>query len=375
MNRRQFIKQGVAATAMVSGTGMLLSSCKRDLRNQLMDPRQPVKMPEIGALDADGYKILYYASLAPSGHNSQPWAVKILSRYEWIIGVDPDRCLPAVDSRNREVMLSLGTFVENLVLAAGVLGYTAKTTILTTDHFASQVVGVSLSKGKPTGNILDKIEKRRTIKSHMLDIPIKKEDVAAFSELVDGFLHYFPKGGRHAQFMEKEAVDNFVIQFENKKAMTEMAQWTRLKDREAMALRDGLTPDGMEISGIAGWYVRNFMKKSEIQGKTYKEKGIEKIKEQVRQGGGWMVITSDGNSVADLILSGRRFQRMALAARERHIAIHPMTQTLEEKHGQKNIRENHGPQVNPQFMLRVGYVDPYPEPVSLRRPVEWFTSA
>jgi len=45
---------------------------------------------------------------------------------------------------------------------------------------------------------------------------------------------------------------------------------------------------------------------------------------------------------------------------------------LEEKNGQKNIKENHEPGVIPQFMLRVGYLNKYPDPVSLRRPVEWF---
>jgi hypothetical protein len=61
----------------------------------------------------------------------------------------------------------------------------------------------------------------------------------------------------------------------------EMARWTRLKGRDIAAHRDGLTPDGMEIHGLAGWYVRH-------------------------------------------------------------------------------------------FMLRVGYLDKYPDPVSVRRPVEWF---
>jgi hypothetical protein len=74
----------------------------------------------------------------------------------------------------------------------------------------------------------------------------------------------------------------------------------------------------------------------------------------------------------DLIDAGRRFQRMALMSREMGIALHPMTQTLEEPHGKRQISENHNPGMIPQFMLRVGYVDDYPDPVSLRRPVSWF---
>ena len=104
------------------------------------------------------------------------------------------------------------------------------------------------------------------------------------------------------------------------------------------------------------------------------QKGIEKTIEQAGQGAGWLVITSPGNKALDLIDTGRRFQRMALIARERNIAIHPMTQTLEEKQGQANIKSNHRPETIPQFMLRVGYVDKYPNPVSLRRPVKWFVN-
>jgi hypothetical protein len=167
-------------------------------------------------------------------------------------------------------------------------------------------------------------------------------------------------------------VDNFEIQFNNEAAMKEAVAWTRLSDGDAKKYRDGLTPEGMEILGIAGFYVRHFMDVQDVLSPTWKEKGIEKIRQQASQGAGWLVITSDGNSIEDLIESGRRFQRMALAARERNIALHPMTQALEEKHGQKNIRENHAPTTIPQFMLRVGYLDKYPDPVSLRRPVEWF---
>jgi len=63
---------------------------------------------------------------------------------------------------------------------------------------------------------------------------------------------------------------------------------------------------------------------------------------------------------------------MALLARERGIAIHPMTQYLEETLGRQEIVSNHRADMIPQFVLRVGYLSNYPDPVSLRRPVGWF---
>ena len=63
---------------------------------------------------------------------------------------------------------------------------------------------------------------------------------------------------------------------------------------------------------------------------------------------------------------------MALLARERNIALQPMTQYLEEAAGQNQITANHSNDMYPQFILRVGYLKRYPKPVSLRRPVSWF---
>ncbi len=72
---------------------------------------------------------------------------------------------------------------------------------------------------------------------------------------------------------------------------------------------------------------------------------------------------------------------MALLARELNIAIHPMTQCLEEESGKKQIAANHQSGTIPQFLLRVGYLQRYPEPVSLPQPwglrnrVSWFVQS
>ena len=65
-------------------------------------------------------------------------------------------------------------------------------------------------------------------------------------------------------------------------------------------------------------------------------------------------------------------ERLFLKVREKNIAIHPMTQILEESSTRKVLNQSIGLSENIQFILRVGYLKNYPEPVSLRRPVDWF---
>ena len=86
----------------------------------------------------------------------------------------------------------------------------------------------------------------------------------------------------------------------------------------------------MEIEGIPGWVLRNFYGKSNVMKKGFREQSIDKVKEQVSQSAGWLLITSKDNSVTTLLETGKRMQRLFLRVRERNIAIHPMTQILEE---------------------------------------------
>jgi hypothetical protein len=65
-------------------------------------------------------------------------------------------------------------------------------------------------------------------------------------------------------------------------------------------------------------------------------------------------------------------ERLLLKIREKNIAIHPMTQILEEPSTKQMLNQAINISENIQFILRVGYLKDYPQPVSLRRPVDWF---
>ncbi|MEH1870000.1 hypothetical protein [Nostoc sp.] len=106
--------------------------------------------------------------------------------------------------------------------------------------------------------------------------------------------------------------------------------------------------------------------------KDFRETGLDKIKQEVSQSAGWLLITSKDNSVATLLETGKRMQRLFLKVREKSIAIHPMTQILEEASTRQTLNQSIGISENIQFILRSGYLKNYPSPVSLRRPVDWF---
>ncbi|AEW00900.1 hypothetical protein A4D02_13150 [Niastella koreensis] len=83
-------------------------------------------------------------------------------------------------------------------------------------------------------------------------------------------------------------------------------------------------------------------------------------------------IVGNDTSVSDLVETGRRMQRLFLKVRQKGIALHPMTQILEEAQTRQVINQSIGITDKIQFLLRTGYVNNYPGSVSLRRPVDWF---
>ncbi len=326
----------------------------------------------VAGIDPALGRILHYASLAPSGHNSQPWYVRWIDDRKMIIGADPDRRLPAVDPDNREMMLSLGAFVENLSLAAGDMGYEAQVELKARSPLEQEILEVTLRKAKPVPYPLERISLRMTAKHGYRSKEIKKDDVEALTEPLGGRLFYFPPGSEHAQCIKEGTVEAFRVQTSRDEAQQELVKWLRLSHEAEEEHRDGLTTAGMEIRGLKGWYVRNFTSPDDFMKKSMRKRSVEQTAKLSGQGGGWFVITSTGESVADLIDAGQGFERMALMARERGVAVHPMTQILEEEIGRREITSNHDAGMLPQFILRVGYLDKYPDPVSPRRPVSWF---
>ncbi len=368
MNRRGFI--GIAGGAMVAvGTTAFLLSDKSNVG------RQDLELPEVNgkSLTPDENHILSLASLAPSGHNTQPWFIQHLEPYHWIIGNDKTKWLPAVDPTQRETVLSLGTFIQNLEFAGGSLGYTFNWILVATTHLFDRVVEVKLVKAVSAGSFdIAKIQNRRTVRSNFSAGLLNKDDVDHIIGPETEFTNYLPSASKESQYISEQTIEANRIQTYRDPAQQELSEWIRFSSKDAARERDGLTTASMEIDGISGFVVRNFYGRADVMKADFRETSLDKVKTQVSQSAGWLLITSKDDSVATLLETGRRMQRLFLKVREKGIALHPMTQILEEPGTEETLNRSIGINDRVQFILRVGYVKDYPPPVSLRRPVEWF---
>ncbi len=328
-------------------------------------------------IGAERERILAAAARAPSTHNSQPWRVRVLAPDEWTIGADPARRLPAVDPMDRELALSLGAFIEFLATGAAALGFDAHLEARPGATLAgADLVRVRLSRppsGARGAEQLDRIARRRTLRKGYSSAPLSKDDLAALSGPLGDRALWLPRGTKRADWLADAAVQSFQRQTGRDAAQQELARWIRFSDAEASMAADGLTPDTMEVSGLAGFYMRHFMDAGSVGGKSFRDRGVDAVREQAREGGGWLVLGAQDETTGSLLDAGRAFARMTLLLRDRRLAAHPMSQVLEEDPWRAKVGRELG-LGSPQFVLRVGYVERYPEPVSLRRSVSAFAS-
>ncbi len=368
MNRKKFI--GIAGSSIVIGcvTYYLISDKNNFVR---ADSKQndPISI----SLKPDEREILFLASLAPSGHNTQPWFVKYVEPYHWIIGNDKSRWLPGVDPTQRETILSIGAFLQNLEYAAGDLGYNCAYTILATSNQDENIIDIKLSKNNhPIKYAIEKIKQRRTVRSNYSSETFKKEDLTYLVNKETDFIHYLPNTSKEHQWLNEQTIEANRIQAYRDAAQSELANWIRFSSKDAAKHMDGLTLAGMEIDGIAAWYLRNFYDKGSVMKKSFREQSIDKVVKQVSQSAGWLLITSKDSSLTALLETGKRLQRLWLKIKDKNIAIHPMTQIIEEAATSQLLNNSIGINEPIQFILRTGYLNNYPEPVSLRRSVKWF---
>jgi hypothetical protein len=364
--RRTFLVHSTGLLAL-AGAASLFPACASVVRGDFMTTAAN-DAPR--GLDAGALAMLDLAALAPSSHNVQPWLIRYHDARHWVLESDPQRRLPVVDPQGMEMWRSLGAFIENLDVAArnrGLHLHARYEGSLTEGRVRIEFTDDRAQSGMPD-NVL---RARRTVRKGLLNTALTAAHVHVLLDGIDG-VRFVAAGGAEANRIADAVLASTEQQNANGDAMRELSEWIHWSNREAAARRDGLTPASMDITGVGGLVVRTFFSKESVTSPSFARKGNAMAREQVGQGGGWLLVDAIApDSLADTLDAGRRFERIALRACRLGIGVHPMSQPLEEEPWSSELATALGGDAL-HFLLRVGYVEKYPEPVSLRRPVRDF---
>jgi hypothetical protein len=316
-------------------------------------------------------KIIDYGALAPSTHNAQMWKIKIVAADKFRVLLDEKHILPQVDPGNRESMISLGAFIENAVEAAPYFGLQAEVRILAQDSDNREVAELtfhSITAPPLSNDGLNNIKNRHTIRIPYLPQDLWKQDIQWLKSMGSD-LYYFPRSGKEGHYIQTAIIEATKKQVANDNKQQELAGLIRFSKKEAKKEKDGLTPDGMGLSGIAKWFVATFYNHNTVMTQSFRKQTVAATEKQANNCSGFLVLTASDNSIASWINSGRNLEKFLIMATGKHIAVHPMSAPLEESPWNDSFSQKVGIEKPAQMILRIGYVRHYGHPVSQRRKV------
>lgn len=360
LSRRDFLKLSAAAGVVAVG-GYVLSEytpwlnydqqIENDWRAFSMRTTEYDQMREM----------IRYATLAPNGHNTQPWKFSIK---ENAIEIFPDysRQLPVVDSNHRELWISLGCALENLLLAAAASGYAANVLYPSTN----EVITVNLTKDTPQPNPLVKaIPVRQNTRSEYNGQPVNQADLNLLQEIQGepGVVTQFLTDSEKIETALEYVNQGNLVQYADTAFLDELIDWLRFNKKEALRSRDGLYSRCSGNPEVPRWLGKSF-----VAG-TKPQQQADLDAKKLRSSSGAVVIASDADDLTGWVRTGQVYERLALQMTARNIKSALLNQPIEVSSIRTQFQSAMGlKNANPQLLVRFGYADPLPH--SLRRPVD-----
>lgn len=296
--------------------------------------------------------LLSYAILAPSSHNSQPWKFNV-SGDEIRLYADKTRWLKVADADQRELHISLGCALENLLVAAEHFGYGYNVTYFPGDEDLVAVVKLTpdgqLSRDSSLFNaILARHTNRKLYENR--SIPESALQMLPNRSTGDNLQLYLTSDPKTISRFVDLVVQADRIQYGNPDYRSELGFW----------LGQGVMgPTGIQAK-IAQLYV------------VLLDAGSGQIKMDAKLVNSTPVlgfISSKENDRISQVKAGQLFERVWLTAEAEGIRLQPMSQALEvpaTKAELTALTSEKG--LYPQQAFRLGYAEPEEEHTP-RRPV------
>ncbi len=328
--------------------------------------------------------ILSHAILAPHSHNLQSWVVDLRQSDHILLYCDLQRLLPQTDPLSRQIMMSHGTFLELLDLAARERGLRADITLFPQGPFgptaldARPVASVHLAPDPTVQKdpLFAQILHRHTNRSAYdisRAVPAAAWQVMQATAGPDTRVGYAGlEQGAALQQHRRIALDAWRIELTVPRTIMESFQVLRVGATEIAAHRDGLSLTDPMVVALErlGLFDRSRAPGPDDYATTSQ---IQDFDAKLASTPGFVWMVSADNSRATQVHAGRAYARLQLAATSQGLGMQPLSQALQEYAEQQQpftaIHALAGaarPGETVQMWARVGYA-PAVEPAPRRR--------
>ncbi len=335
MNKRQMLRIAGGGVIMAA-TVPLLPGCSREMPADAVAAWQG---PPV-SLDLRRW-VLSYALLAPNAHNLQSWQVDLQAPDVIVLRMDPARLLPATDPFSRQLLISQGTFVELLALAAAQRGHRAEVELFPEGPYSRMAVD-----GRPVARIrlvpdpqlapdplFDQILRRRT---HRGTYESRLPEAAAMRALADSVAGLPVKLGwvtsqdsaamaRHRDI----AMAAWKTELSTADALLESYKVLRVGPSEISQHRDGIALNDPFVRALTAVGLFDRSKPSAPDSSEIKDQ-IAQFNQKMAGTPACLWLSTQGNDRRTQFECGRAYARLQLAATAQGLSMHPLSQALQE---------------------------------------------
>ncbi len=300
-------------------------------------------------------RLVYYARLAPSAHNTQPWKF-VAGESEIDVFADGSRWLPAADLDRRELHVSLGCAIEALRIAADFAGWGSELAYFPVDNDESLVARVRIAMAGPkrdlsASDLLPQILERHT--SHRLfdpERPIPDDErrrLYACFQVGDVSLHFLN---------ERAGIDALAAAG----SRADQALFARPGYREELGryVAEGMLGASWIASKLGQLAAGHLPLGTQVK---------HQDSERLASAPLVALLSTRRDSRIDQLQAGEAFMRIALVAQARGIRIQPVSQLLEVPETRRDSAHifSLGDRT-PQHLFRLGYAEAEAHPRARR---------
>lgn len=341
MERRQFMR--VLGGAAVLAAVPALPGCSSTLPAEAVAAWQgPAPVPPGG--DVRRW-IVAHAILAPHSHNLQSWLVDLQQPGEIMLYCDHTRLLPETDPHSRQILMSQGTFLELLHLAALQQGLRAEIDLFPhgefdprtppapphTHHATARVRLVPDASVQPDP-LFGQIFRRRTNRSaYDMRTPEPQAVQAIAAACTAPRLRTAFALPGDARLPEHRAIarDAWRVELVTPRTMLESLKVLRVGPREIAEHRDGLSVNAPlpRLLAALGLFDRSQAPGPDDMAVTQQ---VQDFNAKIDATPAFFAMVTEANDRATQVQAGRAYVRAQLAATAQGLSMHPLQQALQE---------------------------------------------
>jgi nitroreductase len=296
--------------------------------------------PPAGSLDIRRW-VLSHALLAPHAHNLQSWLVDLDTPDTIVLRMDMSRLLPETDPLSRQLVISQGTFIEVLDLAARQRGYRTEVTPFPEGEFSATAPDT-----RPTARIrlvrdaqvqpdplFAQVFKRHTHKGVYEARTPDASALQAVRDSVQGLpvtLGLVTRGqdaamARHAQI----AMDAWRTELVTPRTLLESYHVLRIGPQEIAHHRDGISLNSPMVRALNALGLFDRTKASAPDSSEIKGQ-LERFNAAIASTPAYFWLSTERNDRITQLQTGRAYVRAQLAATAQGLSMHPLSQALQE---------------------------------------------